>query len=51
MINDSRRAMLLGAASAIAAAGAVSLGMSAVAQRGFGGLPGGRMGTHRGATH
>lgn len=32
MINDSRRAMLLGGASAIAAAGAVSLGMSAVAQ-------------------
>jgi non-heme chloroperoxidase len=32
MINDSRRAMLLGAASAIAAAGASSLGMSAVAQ-------------------
>jgi non-heme chloroperoxidase len=32
MINDSRRAILLGGASAIAAAGAVSLGMSAVAQ-------------------
>jgi non-heme chloroperoxidase len=32
MFNDSRRAMLLGGASAIAAAGAVSLGMSAVAQ-------------------
>jgi non-heme chloroperoxidase len=32
MINDSRRAMLLGAASAIAAAGASSLGMSVVAQ-------------------
>jgi non-heme chloroperoxidase len=32
MINDSRRAMLLGAVSAIAAAGASSLGMSSVAQ-------------------
>src|ERR1039457_3673812 len=32
MINDSRRTMLLGGASAIAAAGASTLGMSAMAQ-------------------
>jgi non-heme chloroperoxidase len=32
MINDSRRTMLLGGASAMAAAGALSLGMSAAAQ-------------------
>jgi hypothetical protein len=32
MIDDSRRTMLLGGASAIAAAGASSLGISAAAQ-------------------
>jgi hypothetical protein len=32
MINDWRRTMLLGGASAIAAAGASTLGMSAMAQ-------------------